>query len=80
VYIAAIWFIAEAIQNLVATGAYKNVSNSLYVFSVTLNVLLLVGGVVLLFKPDIIWLSISMIIGILLMIAGLGYLVHGFTG
>jgi len=78
VYIAAIWFIAEAIQNLVATGPYKNVSNSLYVFSVTLNVLLLIGAVVLLFRPDIVWLSVSVIIGILLMIAGLGYLVNGF--
>ncbi len=80
VYIAAIWFIAEAIQNLVASSSYKDMNNSFYVFRVTLNVLLLIGAVILLFRPDIVWLSVSVIIGILLMIAGLGYLVNGFIG
>jgi len=79
VYIAAIWFIAEAIQNLLTTRSDKDESHSFYIFRLTLNVLLLIGAVILLFRPDIVWLSVSVIMCILLMIAGLGYLVNGFT-
>lgn len=78
VYIAAIWFIAEAIQNLVAIRSHENTNNSFYLVRVILNVLLLIGAVILLFRPDIAWLSVTVITGILLMIAGLGYLVNGF--
>jgi len=80
VYIAAIWFIAEAIQNLVASSEYKEVGNYIYSINMVLNILLLIGGIVLLLKPDIVWLSVSVILGILMLIAGIGYLVHGLTG
>ena len=78
VYIAAIWFIAEGIQNLVAIRSHENTNNSFYLVRVILNILLLIGAVILLFRPDIAWLSVTVITGILLMIAGLGYLVNGF--
>ena len=63
-----------------ASREYKEVGNYIYSINMVLNILLLIGGIVLLLKPDIVWLSVSVILGILMLIAGIGYLVHGLTG
>ena len=77
-YIVAVWFIVDAFTNLFSTGILKSVSTSLYYLSIALNILLLIGGAVLLYNPVIAGLSVSLIIGISLLASGTEYVIFAF--
>ncbi|MBC7088497.1 MAG: DUF308 domain-containing protein [Tissierellales bacterium] len=78
-YAVAIWFIVEAIQNFFSIGIYKKLSPAVYTTSLVMNILLLLFGLLLLFNPFITWITVSVLIGLILLIAGLNYFVYGIV-
>jgi len=78
-YAVAIWFIVEAVQNFFSIGIYKKISPAIYSTSIVMNILLLLFGVLLLLNPLITWVTVSVLIGLILLIAGLNYLIYGIV-
>ncbi len=78
-YAVAIWFIVEAIQNFFSVGFYKKISPAIYSTSIVMNILLLLFGVLLLLNPLITWVTVSVLIGLILLVAGLNYLIYGIV-
>lgn len=78
-YAVAIWFIVEAMQNFFSIGIYKKISPAIYSTSIVMNILLLLFGVLLLLNPLITWVTVSVLIGLILLIAGLNYLIYGIV-
>lgn len=77
-YIIAIWLIADSIRNLVRVNLLKPVDTGFYMFHIVLNVLLLAAGIVLMFNPLIVGVSVSLIIGLSLLVLGIEYLTFAF--
>ncbi|TJX60769.1 hypothetical protein E8P77_19640 [Soehngenia saccharolytica] len=78
-YAVAIWFIVEAVQNFFSVGFYKKISPAIYSTSIVMNILLLLFGVLLLLNPLITWVTVSVLIGLILLVAGLNYLIYGIV-
>jgi Uncharacterized conserved protein len=74
-YIVAIWFIVDAINNLILSDLLKLVNTSLYRFSIIINILILISGIVLLFNPLIPIMSVSLIIGLSLLAFGIDFII-----
>lgn len=70
-YIIAILFIVHASNNLINAGLLKTAGKGLYGLSIILSILLLISGIILLFNPMIAGVSISLIIGLSLLFAGI---------
>lgn len=77
-FIIAIWLIADSIRNLVRVNLLKPINTGFYMFNIVLNILLLVAGVVLMFNPLIVGVSVSLIIGLSLLVLGIEYLTFAF--
>lgn len=77
-YVAAFWFILDALNNLMYAGLFRPFGTGLFVFNIILNILLLISGVILLFNPVIFGLSISLMVGISLMISGIEHILLAF--
>ena len=70
-YFMATWFIADAIKDLTMSWPMrKYFARGLYVTTLVLNILTLVGGIVLLFNPGLMQATIGVIIGISLLLSG----------
>lgn len=77
-YMVAIWFIADAINNLMSVSLLKPFGTALFIFNIILNILLLISGIILLFNPLIVGLSIPLIIGVSLLVSGIEYIILAF--
>ena len=70
-YFIAIWFIVDAVKDLTMSWPMRlHFSRGLYVTTLVLNILTLVGGVVLLFNPGLLQTTMGVIIGISLLLSG----------
>ncbi|TFZ40337.1 hypothetical protein E4100_04480 [Soehngenia longivitae] len=78
-YAVAVWFIVEAIQNFFSIGDYKKFSSAIYTTNIVINILLLLFGILLLLNPLITWITVSVLIGLILLVAGLNYLIYGIV-
>ena len=69
-YIFAAWFIADSLVRLFTIGATRLLGTGYFVFSLILNILGLVVGVMLLFDPITSALTLSFLVGFYLLLAG----------
>ncbi|HNP93794.1 MAG TPA: DUF308 domain-containing protein [Rectinema sp.] len=69
-YFIALWFIVDSARDLVISWPIRRLSTSLYVTTLVLNILVIVGGLILLFNPHIMQKTMGVIIGISLLLSG----------
>lgn len=77
-YLVAIWFIADGINNLINSNCVKPAGKGIYVLCIIFSILLVAGGIILLLHPLILSLSISLLIGLSLMVSGIEYIIFSF--
>lgn len=78
-YLVAIGFIVEAINNLINSDLVKPAGKGIYALCIICSILLLAGGVILIINPLIIGLSISLLIGLSLMLSGIDHIIFAFS-
>jgi uncharacterized membrane protein HdeD (DUF308 family) len=69
-YIAAVWFILEAIHHFVHMGRFRLLSPPLFIANLILNVLLLAGAVLILISPWFLLFSSAFLLGLALLFNG----------
>jgi len=69
-FIIGIWFFIEGVLGLTRAGFYKLISSAMYITSIILNVLLLIAGFLIILNPFVAALSLPVLTGIALLIAG----------
>lgn len=74
IYIMAIWFIAYAVFALLASFALRYLSRFLFFLALTIGLVLLLSGILILVMPQMIGLSIGLVIGINLLLNGLEFI------
>jgi len=79
-FIIAIWFILDAIYNLINADRLKSAGRGIYFLSIAFNVLVLFGGIMLILHPLIAGLSVAVMIGITLLVFGVNHVVLAFIG
>jgi len=79
-FIIAIWFIVDAINNLINADRLKPAGKGIYFLSIVFNVLVLFGGIILVLHPLIAGLSVAVMIGITLLVFGVNHIVLAFMG
>jgi uncharacterized membrane protein HdeD (DUF308 family) len=77
-YLVAIWFIIDAIDNIVNSNLIRPAGKGIYVLYIICSILLLTGGIILLLHPLIVGLPISLFIGLSLMLSGIEYIISAF--
>jgi len=78
-YFIAIWFITDAIRNLAVSWPMRNLSKKVYWISLVLNLLVLAGGVALLFNPMLAGQATGVIIGLSLVFSGVWCVIFSVT-
>jgi len=78
-YFIAVWFISDAIRNLTASWPMRNLSKKVYWISLVLNLLVLAGGVALLFNPSFAGQATGVIIGLSLVFSGVWCVIFSVT-
>lgn len=79
-FIIAIWFIVDAINNLINADRLKPAGKGIYFLSIVFNVFVFIGGVILVLHPLIAGLSVEVMIGITLLVFGVNHIVLAFIG
>lgn len=74
----ALFFIGDAVKNLLGAHVYRNIGGGFYIFNIVLDLVILVGGVLILFQPVAVGISISIVIGISMLISGIEYILSAF--
>ena len=75
-----IWFIAHSVSRLMNAGYTRLVAGTAYsVFSIVINILGIILGIMMLFRPWISVLSIGWLVGIYLVLLGVGSIVKAFN-
>lgn len=78
-FLFAIWFIVDSVTSLFSLNIAKEVSTAYYWFSLVVNILGIILGVMLFFDPITSALTLSFIVGFYLMMIGISLVVHAFT-
>jgi len=78
-FIIGIWFFIEGVLGLTRAGFYKLVSSAMYIASIILNVLLLIAGLLVILNPFVAALSLPVLTGIALLIAGVMHITGVFS-
>jgi len=78
-FIIGIWFFIEGVLGLTRAGFYKLVSSAMYIISIILNVLLLIAGLLIILNPFVAALSLPVLTGIALLIAGVMHITGVFS-
>lgn len=78
-YLVAIGFIVEAINNLLNSDLVRPAGKGIYALCIISSILLLAGGIILILNPLIIGLSISLLIGLSLMLSGIDHIIFAFS-
>ncbi len=79
-YMFAFWFIVNSVSNLAALGSMQEVGKNFYWFSLIFNIIGILLGASLLFDPITSVLTITFLIGIYFIIAGVDLIVLAFVG
>jgi len=77
-FVIAVWFIFAAVLNLKRVKLLREFGQGLYGFNIVLNILLLLGGILLLINPLIVGVSIALLLGLSLLLCGVAYLIAAF--
>ena len=78
-YVCAVWCILDSLFRLLTVGITRVLGTGYYWFSVIVNILGVILGVVLLFEPITAALTFSFLVGFYLMLAGIELVVFAFT-
>ena len=78
-FLFAIWFIVDSITALFSLNIAKEVSTSYYWFSLVINIIGILLGIMLFFDPITSALTLSAIVGFYLMMIGMSLVIHAFT-
>ena len=79
-YIFAVWFIASSVYSLITISSTRRYGTGYMVFSIIINILGILLGVALLFNPFAAYFTISWILGIYFMLAGIECIIYAFAG
>ncbi|HAT55313.1 MAG TPA: hypothetical protein DCW31_08785 [Lactobacillus sp.] len=74
----AVWFIVDSLTGLITSGLLRTFDKNYFWFSVALDVLGLILGILLLFKPVVAALTLATLIGIYFLIAGIYHIMRAF--
>lgn len=77
-FVFAIWFIADSVLALFTADLAKNISTGYYWFTVIINILGILLGIMLLFNPISSALTLSFLVGFYFMIFGINHIVYAF--
>ncbi len=77
-FVFAVWFIADSVFALLAADLAKGVSNGYYWFTVIVNILGIILGIMLLFNPISSALTLSFLVGFYFMLFGITHIVYAF--
>lgn len=78
-YIMAFWFIIDGAAGLFRRKEVQSQGKGLYTFNMIMSIIILIGGISLLFNPLIISVAIPVIIGINVMALGISSMVMAFA-
>ena len=78
-FIIGIWFFIDGVLGLTRAGFYKLISSAMYITSIILNVLLLIAGFLIILNPFVAALSLPVLTGIALLIAGVMHIAGAFS-
>ena len=79
-YLFGIWFILDAMQDLIYGKYLKGFGNGLYGMNIFTSILNIILGVLMIFNPLSAYVTIVYLIGINFIIWGIKYLIRGFMG
>lgn len=77
-FVFAIWFIADSVLALFTADLAKGISTRHYWFTVVINILGVLLGIILLFNPISSALTLSFLVGFYFMIFGINPIVYAF--
>ncbi len=77
-FVFSIWFIADSIMGLLMLDLARAVSNAYFWFSLIINILGVLLGIMLLFDPITSALTISFLVGFYFLLSGISYIVYSF--
>lgn len=77
-YLLSIWFIMLSILGFNFSVFYKY-NKALYILNIVLNILLIIGGVLILFNPSSVAISMSLLIGLLLIVDGISSVIWSLS-
>lgn len=77
-YLVSIWFIMVSILGFNLSVYYKS-NKGLYILNIILNVFLIVGAVLVLFNPASVAISLSLLVGLMLIVDGIQSIVWAFS-
>jgi uncharacterized membrane protein HdeD (DUF308 family) len=69
-YFIALWLIIDAGKDLIISRPIRQLSTGLYVTALVLNILVIVGGIILLFSPGLLQATMGVIIGLSMLLSG----------
>ncbi|MGM0219486.1 HdeD family acid-resistance protein [Enterococcus sp. AZ126] len=77
-FIFAIWFICDSVERVLHKDVAKQISNGYYYFSLIVNILGIIIGILLFLNPVVSALTIAFLVGFYLLLAGINYLIAAF--
>ena len=77
-FVFAIWFICDSVGHLANKDVAKQISESYYWFSLVINILGIIIGIMLFFNPLVSALTLAFLVGFYLLLAGINYLIAAF--
>lgn len=78
-YVFAIWFLIDSLFRLFTVGVTRIFGTGYFAFSVIINILGVIVGIMLLFQPVTAALTLSFLVGFYLLLAGIQCLVAAFN-
>lgn len=77
-YAFAIWFIVDSINDLIYGSYLKDIHSGLYVLYITINIILIILGITMIYNPLGVAFTVVYLIGMYFIINGVKYIVHAF--
>lgn len=77
-FIFAIWFVSDSVVRLIHKDSAKELGTGYYWFSLIVNIIGVIIGIMLFFNPLVSALTVAFLIGFYLLLAGINYLISAF--
>ncbi|WP_301356794.1 HdeD family acid-resistance protein [Enterococcus spodopteracolus] len=78
-YVFAVWFIIDSVLALFTADLFRGISEGHYWFTVVINVLGILLGIMLLFNPLSSALTLSFLVGFYFMVVGINQIVYALS-
>lgn len=78
-FVFAVWFIIDSVLALFTADLFRGISEGHYWFTVVINVLGILLGIILLFNPLSSALTLSFLVGFYFMVVGINQIVYAFS-